>query len=228
MGREFAGTKATLRRLFILIFIVGVFSIPLAPKVIIFCHVSAWKCSKLWALTLTLCRALNRWEVLRHHRTPWSVCTNCPPWSHSCSKPSAGISSHSYHCCQSERVTGHSASLPISHYALCVSFIFSLLTLAICVKEAMLKVFILTITMNFMINNESQGSFYVKGVANYHPSLQFPSAHCFSFPSCNCTVLFHLPFSQSPFWPQKAAVFLKKALKKTADCAGQHSGAISG
>lgn len=160
MGREFAGRKTTLRRLFILMFIVFFFPIPLAPKVIIFCYVSAWKCSKLWALTPTLCRALSRWEVLHHHRTPWSVCTNCPPWSHSCSKPSAGISSQSYHCCQSKHTTRDSASLPVSHYTLCVSFIF---TLAIYVKEATLNVFILTITMNYVINSESYDSLYVTG-----------------------------------------------------------------
>lgn len=55
------------------------------------CHVSAWTGSKRWALTLTLCRALNQREVLRLRRTRWSVCTNCPPWSRSCSRPSAGI-----------------------------------------------------------------------------------------------------------------------------------------
>lgn len=127
------------------------FSIQLTPKVIFFCHVSASKCSKLWALTLTLCRALSQWEVLRHHRMPWSVCTNCPPWSHSCSKPSAGISAQSYHCSLFNHITRHSASLPVHHNALCVRFIFSLLTLVPCVKEAIFSVFI------------SHDNLYVKG-----------------------------------------------------------------
>lgn len=70
--------------------------IPPAPKVIGFCHVSAWKCSKLWALTLTPCGVPQRWDVLCHRRTPWSVCTSCPPWPHSCSRPSAGISARLY------------------------------------------------------------------------------------------------------------------------------------
>lgn len=122
------------------------YSIPLTHKVIFFCHVSASKCSKLWALTITPCRALSQWEGLRHNTTPWSICTNCPPWSHSCSKPSAGISAHSYHHCQSKHTTRHSASLPVRHDALCGTFIFSLLTLVICVKEA---VFIFT--MNHMM-----------------------------------------------------------------------------
>lgn len=74
------------------------FSTPLTLEVFFFCHVSAWKCSKRWVLTLTLCRAPSQWEVLRHHRMHWSVCTNCPPWSHSCFKPSAGISGHSCQC----------------------------------------------------------------------------------------------------------------------------------
>lgn len=87
---EFAGTKATLQRLFILVTIVF-FSITLTPEVIIFCRVSACKCSQHWALTLTLCRELSRQEVLHHHKTPCSVCTICPLWSHSCSRPSAGI-----------------------------------------------------------------------------------------------------------------------------------------
>lgn len=104
-----------------------VISTPLTPRVIFFCRVSASKCSKLWALTLTLCRALSQWEALRHHRMPWTVCTNCPPWSHSCSRPSAGISAHSYHCCQSTHTDRHSTSLPVSRYVLCVSFILSLI-----------------------------------------------------------------------------------------------------
>lgn len=72
-------------------------STPLTSKVIIFCHVSAWKCSMLWALTLTTCGVLSQWEVPHHRRAPWTVCTDCPPWSHSCFNLSAGISAHTYH-----------------------------------------------------------------------------------------------------------------------------------
>lgn len=69
-------------------------SIQLTFKVIIFCRVSAWKCSKRWALTLTPCRVLPQCEVLRRHRMLWPTCTNYLPWSHSCFRPSAGISAH--------------------------------------------------------------------------------------------------------------------------------------
>lgn len=54
------------------------------------CHISAWTGSKRWALTLTPWRAPSQPEVLRRPRTPCSVCTNCPPWCRSCSRPSAG------------------------------------------------------------------------------------------------------------------------------------------
>lgn len=70
------------------------FSITLTSEVVIFCHGTAWKCSKRWALTLTPCRVLPQCEVPRHHRKHWPVCTNCPLWSHSCSRHSAGISAH--------------------------------------------------------------------------------------------------------------------------------------
>lgn len=108
--REFAETA--LWRLYFGIYFVF-FPHPADPEVIFFCHVSAGKCSEHWALTLSPGRALSQWGVLRHRRTPWSICTICPPWSHSCSKPWAGSSAHSYHCCQSEHSTRHSASLPL-------------------------------------------------------------------------------------------------------------------
>lgn len=57
-----------------------------------FCFVLAWRCSKLWALTLTPGSAFSQRELLHHHRMPWPACTNCPPWSRSCSKLSAGMS----------------------------------------------------------------------------------------------------------------------------------------
>lgn len=89
------------------------FSILLTSEFNIFCHVSVRKCSKRWALT-TPRGGLSQQEAL-HHRKPWLVCTDCPPWPRSCSKLSAGIAAHSYHCCQSKHTSRHSAALPVSH-----------------------------------------------------------------------------------------------------------------
>lgn len=80
------GQKHTLE--FILFF----FPFRRPPKSVAFCFVLAWRCSKLWALTLTPGSAFSQRELLHHHRMPWPACTNCPPWSRSCSKLSAGMS----------------------------------------------------------------------------------------------------------------------------------------
>lgn len=47
--------------------------------------------SRHWDLTPTPCNVLSPWGVLRRHRRRWCFCTSCPPRSHSCCKPSAGI-----------------------------------------------------------------------------------------------------------------------------------------
>lgn len=74
------------------------FSIPLTPRIIFFCHISAWRCSKHWALTLAPCRLFLWREAWHFHRKLWPVCTNWPLWSCSCSKPSAGTTTHTF-CC---------------------------------------------------------------------------------------------------------------------------------
>lgn len=68
----------------------------------------AWKFSKLWPLILTPDKVPCQKEVLLHRGTPLYVWAKCPPWSHSCSKPSSGISAYSPHC-----PSPHSPSLVI-------------------------------------------------------------------------------------------------------------------
>lgn len=159
------------------------FSTPLTPK-FFFCRVSAWKGSKLWALTLTLCRALSQWEVLCHHRTHWSICTNCPPWSHSCSRPSAGISAHSYHCCQSHKPP---------------DIVFLWLFAAFCVWFiSVYYLYLRGYTQCFILTLNLMTACMWRGVAcgdepwkYYCLTLHFLPTDCFCFWASNFTVLCH-------------------------------------